>query len=300
MRPSELSPLFASAQSLAGIGPRLAALLKKALALPPGVGEPRVIDLLWHLPTGCIDRRAEPAIADAVPGTIVTLKVRILKHRAPPRGNAKAPYKVACEDDSGRLDLVFFRAERAFIERQLPVGETRYVSGRIERYGEVLQMAHPDYIVTPEARGDLPLLEPVYGLTAGLSSKILVKAARQGLERVPALAEWQQADWLARRGWPSLSDALTRLHRPTDAADVSPASAPWQRLAYDELLAGQLALALVRQSLRSQRGRPVSGDGRIRARIRAALPFALTGSQTRALAEIEADIGAPHRMLRLL
>lgn len=300
MRPSELSPLFASAQSLAGIGPRLAALLKKALALPPGVGEPRVIDLLWHLPTGCIDRRAEPAIADAVPGTIVTLKVRILKHRAPPRGNAKAPYKVACEDDSGRLDLVFFRAERAFIERQLPVGETRYVSGRIERYGEVLQMAHPDYIVTPEARGDLPLLEPVYGLTAGLSSKILVKAARQGLERVPALAEWQQADWLARRGWPSLTDALTRLHRPTDAADVSPASAPWQRLAYDELLAGQLALALVRQSLKSQRGRPVSGDGRIRARIRAALPFALTGSQTRALAEIEADIDAPHRMLRLL
>jgi ATP-dependent DNA helicase RecG len=300
MRPAELSPLFASAQSLAGIGPRLAALLKKALALPPGVSEPRVIDLLWHLPTGCIDRRAEPAIADAAPGTIVTLKVRVLRHKAPPRGNAKAPYKVACEDDSGRLDLVFFRAERAFIERQLPVGETRYVSGRIERYGDVLQMAHPDYIVAPEARGDLPLLEPVYGLTAGLSSKVLVKAARQALDRVPALAEWQQADWLARRGWPTFADALAHLHRPTDAADVSPASAPWQRLAYDELLAGQLALALVRQSLKSQRGRPVGGDGRIRARIRAALPFALTGSQTRALAEIEADIAAPHRMLRLL
>ena len=133
MRPTELNPLFVSAVSLTGIGPRLVVLLKKALRLPPGVAEPRVIDLLWHLPTGVIDRRAEPTVADAVPGTIATFAVRVLKHRPSPRGNAKAPYKVQTEDDTGRLDLVFFHAVHSFIERQLPVGEIRFVSGRIER-----------------------------------------------------------------------------------------------------------------------------------------------------------------------
>src|SRR6476469_9657751 len=158
MRPQQLTPLFAAATSLAGIGPRMEVLLRKALRLPPGVGEPRVIDLLWHTPTGVIDRRATPTVAAAVPGTIATLEVRVLKHKPAPRGNTKAPYKVTCEDDTGRIDLVFFHAERKFIERQLPVGAMRCISGRVEAYNDVKQMAHPDYIVAPEAKADLPLL----------------------------------------------------------------------------------------------------------------------------------------------
>ena len=300
MRPTTLNSLFAAAQSLTGIGPRMATLLKKCLVLPPGVTEPRVIDLLWHMPTGIIDRRAEPSTRDAVPGTIVTLKVVVLKHKPPPRGNNKAPYKVTCEDDTGRLEIVFFRAERKYVEQQLPEGETRFVSGRVERYGETLQMSHPDYIVAPESRGDLPMLEPVYPLTAGLSGKVLLKAVRQSLERVPEMAEWQDAAWLKARDWPDFKTALQRLHRPDDAQDVSNGAAPWQRLAYDELLAGQLALGLVRQNTKQQRGRGIAGDGSICARIVAALPFQLTNSQRTALKEIAADLKAPHRMLRLL
>jgi ATP-dependent DNA helicase RecG len=300
MRPIELTPLFASLQSLTGIGPRLIILLKKCLTLPPGVAEPRVLDLLWHLPTGVIDRRAEPTVAEAVPGSIATLKVRILKHKAPPRSNHRAPYKVQTEDESGRLDLVFFHAERKFIERQLPVGEERYVSGRVERYGEALQMTHPDYIVAPDARDELPMLEPVYPLTAGLSGKVVQKATRQALERLRPAPEWQDPAWLKARGWPDFVSALQRLHRPTDAGDVSTGGAPWQRLAYDELLAGQLALGLVRQSFKERPGRSVKGDGRVRASIADALPFALTGSQREAMQEIEADMAAPRRMLRLL
>src|SRR5499426_78482 len=154
MRPHQLTPLFAAAKSLAGIGPRMEILLKKALRLPPGVSESRVIDLLWHTPTGVIDRRATPTIAAATPGTIATLEVRVLRHRGPPRGNNKAPYKVACEDDTGRIDLVFFHAEPKFIERQLPVGSIRYVSGRLESYNDGKQMVHPDYVLAPEARAD--------------------------------------------------------------------------------------------------------------------------------------------------
>lgn len=300
MRPIELTPLFASLQSLTGIGPRLVLLVKKCLDLPPGVTDPRVLDLLWHLPNGVIDRRAEPKVAGAVPGSIATLKVRILKHKAPPRGNRRAPYKVQTEDETGRLELVFFHAERKFIERQLPVGEERYVSGRVERYADTLQMSHPDYIVAPEARDDLPLLEPVYPLTAGLSGKVVQKATRQALDRIRPLPEWQDVTWFKARNWPSFVEALRRLHRPVEASDVSPGSAAWQQLAYDELLAGQLALGLVRQSIKAQRGRNVKGTGDIRARVADALPFSLTNSQREAIREIEADMAASHRMLRLL
>ncbi len=300
MRPDQLAPLFGSARGLTGVGPRLEALLKKAVRLPPGVAAPRIIDLLWHLPTGVIDRRAAPTIASAVPGTIATLEVRVLKHRPSPRGNNKAPYKVACEDDTGQIDLVFFHADRQFIERQLPVGSVRFISGRIEHYNDRVQMTHPDYIVAPEARDDLPLLEPVYPLTAGLSGKVLGKALRQAMERLPTLAEWQEADWRAKKQWPTLDEALTRLHRPTDAGDVSPGGAPWQRLAYDELLAGQIALGLVRQSLKARPGRQTNGNGAIRTRIAGALPFALTNSQQKAIVDIAKDMAAPYRMLRLL
>ncbi|MFA5898872.1 MAG: ATP-dependent DNA helicase RecG, partial [Hyphomicrobium sp.] len=292
--------MFASLQSLSGIGPRLILLMRKCVNLPAGITEPRVLDLLWHLPTGVIDRRAEPAIMEAVPGSIATLKVRVLKHFPPPRGNVRAPYKVRVEDDSGKLDLVFFHAERKFIERQLPVGEERYISGRVERYSDKLQMSHPDYIVPPEARGDLPMLEPVYPLTAGLSGKIVQKATRQALERMSAVPEWQEQAWLAARAWPTFGEALQRLHKPMDAGDVSTGGAPWQRLAYDELLAGQLALSLVRQNFKSRPGRIVKGDGRVRARLADALPFSLTNAQREAMREIEADMSAPRRMLRLL
>ena len=254
MRPTPLNPLFASAQTISGVGPRVDLLLKKALRLPPGIAEPRVIDLVWHTPTGVIDRRSTPTISTATPGTIVTLEVRVLKHKPSPRGNTKAPYKVQCEDETGRLELIFFHAEHSFVARQLPVGETRFVSGRIERYNEQMQMTHPDYIVAPDKRDDLPMLEPVYPLTAGLSGKVLQKACRQAMDKVPAVVEWLDPAWLAARAWPDLKTATTRLHRPTDAGDVSPGSPLRQRLAYDELLAGQLALGLVRQGQKSQRG----------------------------------------------
>ena len=299
MRPLILTPLFASARGLEGVGSKIEGLLKKALALPSTIPEPRVIDLLWHTPTGVVDRRAQPRVADAVPGTIATLKVRVLKHRAPPR-NSKAPYAVSCEDDSGRVDVAFFHADRRYLERLMPVGAEVHISGRVEQYGEKLQMLHPDYVVTPEALASLPLLEPVYPLVAGLSMKTLHKVIAQALLLSPELPEWNEKELQAKHGYPGFRESLHRLHRPADPADISTTGPAWQRLAYDELLAGQLALALVRQSVRNVPGRSVAGDGRIRARIQGALPFTLTPSQQAALKEIEADLASGHRMLRLL
>ncbi len=299
MRPPELNPLFASAQSLEGVGPRVMMFLKKALKLPGQVSEPRVIDLLTHMPTGLIDRSAMPTLADAVPGTIATIKVLVRKHRIPAAGS-KAPHSVMTEDATAKLEIVFFHADRRYVERMLPPDTEVYVSGRIEKYGEKLQMMHPDHIVGLEALNTLPLLEPVYAQTAGLSGKVLHKLIGKALDLLPPVPEWLDEDVRTRLSALPFAESFHRLHYPQTPADISTASPPWQRLAFDELLAGQLALALVRQSQKNQPGRSIVGDGRVRARVLAALPFALTGSQAAAIKIVETDLAATHRMMRLL
>lgn len=300
MRPHSLSPLFASVQSLSGVGPRLATLMNKLLPVPPTAKEPRVIDLLWHTPTGVIDRSKTPFIRDAVPGTIVTVRVRVLKHHRPPRGNKRAPYKVRCEDDTGKIDLIFFHAQPKFVEGQLPVGELRTISGRIERYGDMMQMPHPDYIVAPDKIDELPRLEPVYPLTAGLSGKVLVKATRHALSHVPETSEWSDGPLKASKKWPDFHAALRAVHNPQKSDDVSSSGPARQRLAFDELFAMQIALAIVRSHYRTQHGRAIAGTGALTQKVQASLPFDLTPSQKHAIQEIAADLASDKRMLRLL
>ncbi|MBL8807397.1 MAG: ATP-dependent DNA helicase RecG [Rhodospirillales bacterium] len=291
MRPPILFPVFADIRTLPGVGPKIAPLVERAAG-------PHLVDLLWHLPTGLVDRRFSPLVAEAPAGAIVTLRLTVVAH-AKPR-TSRLPYKVRCEDSSGPIDLVFFHARGDYLEKQLPVGEMRVVSGRIERYRDDVQMAHPDHIATPDRFDEVASVEPVYGLTAGLSPKVLSKAIRAAVAKAPELPEWADAALVARSGWMSWRAAIERAHAPADEADTKPET-PWRRrLAYDELLANQLALALVRLSQKRRKGRAMKGDGRLREKVLGALPFRLTGSQLQALAEILGDMAAPGRMQRLL
>ncbi|HEY6577700.1 MAG TPA: ATP-dependent DNA helicase RecG, partial [Rhizomicrobium sp.] len=231
-------------------------------------------------------------------GRVATFTLNVLDHLR--RGDPRHPFRVRCSDDTAAIELVFFHAKQDWLARALPVGAKRIVSGRVERFGGRLQMVHPDHIVAPEEAHRLPLHEPVYPLTEALSAKTLGKAIRAALETLPALPEWQEAVPLAARGWPFFHQALRSAHAPKSESDLDPLSGARARLAYDELLANQLALVLIRKRLRVGKGRMLKGDGRLIERARAALAFALTESQTRVLAEIETDMASPIRMLRLL
>ncbi|MEJ2117370.1 MAG: DEAD/DEAH box helicase, partial [Alphaproteobacteria bacterium] len=299
MRPPVLNPLFAEVSVLEGVGPRNAGLLSKLVGAPADGGLPRVADLLWHMPSGLTDRRASPAVTEAQQGQLVTLTVRVKKHQAPPR-KSRAPYRVLCEDNSGDVELIFFHAERSYLERMLPMGEIRIISGRVERYGEKLQMPHPDYILTEAQRERLPGLEPVYPLTQGLTQKFLHKVFAQTMERLPQMDEWLDKSITEGREWPAFGEALRILHIPANDADVAATTVARARLACDELFAGQLAMALLRRRFRVTGGRAIVGDGSLTAKLSAALPFSLTNSQSTALAEIAENMEAPRRMLRLL
>jgi ATP-dependent DNA helicase RecG len=289
--------LFASVTTLSGIGPKQERLYRRLLGRDD---TPRIVDLLFHLPSGSIDRRARPKLRDVVPGSVVTVAVTVERHKAPPPGRSRAPYLIYAHDDTGDLTIAYFKAQPDYLRRLYPVGEVRYVSGTADFYDGMLQMVHPDRVVDEKGFAALPLIDPVYPLTEGLGPGQLRRAVQAVLEKIPALPEWQDPAFMARRRWPTFADALTGLHRPMEPSDAAPESSAWSRLAFDELLAGQLALALVRAHSRRQPGRENAGDGRVRARLIAALPYSLTGPQSRAIADIVADLGKPQRMLRLL
>ena len=291
MRPRSLYPLFTALTALPGVGPRLEPLFEK-------LAGPNPVDLLWHLPQGVIDRRFMPTIAEAPHGCVATLHVTIRAHQPP--DHAKRPYRVIAEDETGTLILVYFHARPDWLQKLLPVGSERIVSGVVEHFKDERHMAHPDHAVPIDRLAEIMTVEPVYPLTAGLTLKTVAKAVRSALERAPELPEWLDEALVHRESWPSWRAALETLHHPEGEESLSPQTPARRRLAYDELLANQLALALVRHSQRGQAGRAIQGDGRYVRALEAGLPFRLTHAQERSRDEILADLARPARMHRLL
>ena len=297
MRPALLNPLFAPVTSLAGVGPKQDKLFRYLLGRDE---TPRLVDLLLHLPASVIDRRARPKIRDAVPGTVVTLEVTVDRHRPTPARNSRAPHLVYASDDTGDVVLTYFRAKPGYVEKLLPVGSKRYVSGTLQMFDGVPQIVHPDRVVDEVGFAKLTGIDPVYPLTEGLALGSLRRAMAQALQKLPKLPEWTSPDVIRRCKFPPFAEALNRVHVPLELADILPDGPYWSRLAFDELLAGQLALALVRAQLRRPAGDRNAGDGHLRKKIIDALPYALTSSQRKAAAAIAEDLRQPVRMLRLL
>ncbi len=295
MRSSRLDPLFAPLTALKGIGPAAASLFARLFGKENDV---RIIDLLLHLPHRAVDRRLrEGGINACQEGETVTVAVTIDRHRPAPPGKHAAPHRVYAHDATGDLILVWFGGHKARLEAMAPVGETRIVSGTIQLFDGMRQIVHPDHVLTWEAAAKLPQAEPVYPMVAGLGPGLIRRAIEQALARLPALPEWHPA---LPSVLPAFDQALRALHHPAEVATITPLSPAWQRLALDELLAHQLALALHRRELRRPAGRPTQAHGLLRERITQALPFTLTGSQQEAVAAILKDMASDDRMIRLL
>ena len=290
MRPAILDKLFAPVTAVPGIGSQIAKLFER-------LAGPLVLDLVWHLPSGIIDRRASPPIRALEPDRVATIAVRVEAHQP---GYGRRPYRVLCTDNTGTLTLVYFNVKGDQLARLLPIGAERVVSGRVEFYGSMPQMAHPDLVLRPDELDRLKPIEPVYPLTAGLSPRVVQKAVGAALDRLPALPEWIDPALRERRGWPAWGDAVRQAHAPETEADLSPTTPARERLAYDEILASQLAVALVRARRHRQKGRAIVGTGVLTRPVEGALGFALTGAQRLALAEIAAEMAQPRRMVRLL
>ena len=290
-RPEALFPLFADLETLEGVGPKTA----QAFAAL-GVGKPK--DLLYLLPHAAIDRSRKPSIRDVVPPCTVTVEIDVGAH-VPPRQKGK-PYRVMVRDAATEFQLVFFHARGDYLQKLLPTGQRRLISGKLEIFDSIAQIVHPDHVLRLDEAKDLPLWEPVYPLGAGLGQRALAKAAEGALARAPDLPEWIDGPLLAREGWPGWQAALRAAHAPEGAADLAMTAPARQRLAYDELFAHQLTLSLARSQLRRAKGQVTRGTGALQAQVLQSLPYAPTAAQTRAVGEIALDMESPLRMNRLL
>ena len=290
-RPDSLWPLFTALTALPGVGPRTATLFERIDAARPR-------DLLLTAPTGVMDRRPRETVAGAGEHEVVTVEALVERHH-PPRGPGK-PYRIAMRDAGAEFLLIFFHADGARLRQMAPAGAWRIVSGRVEIFDGVLQMPHPDHVLPPGEAHALPAFEPVYAATKGLTQRTIAKAVAGALDRAPELPEWLDPSVVAAQGWPRWRAALTALHHPDGPAAIGPEGPARARLAYDELLSHQLTLALARARARRAKGRETQGDGLLRQRVLAALPYAPTGAQSRAVAEIAADMASDRRMHRLL
>ena len=289
MRPQILFPMFAEVTSLKGVGAKVAPLVHK-------LAGPLVRDLLFLTPNGLITRRRTTAI-DAIEGEVGVFDVIVDRMVAP--GKIGAPLKVRASDETGFIHLIWFGGSPQHIDRQLPRGERRLVSGKVERFNNEVQIVHPDWIVPLDKGEDIPAVEPVYPATAGITSRQIRKLALQALAAAPELAEWQDAAWIATRRWPDWHSAVQAVHAPTAPVDLEPDAPARQRLAFDELLAHQLALARRRRA-RQITPAPKIDPGDASTRLLAALPFDLTGAQAQALADIRRDLASGEQMGRLL
>lgn len=290
-RPEVLFPLFTDLTGLSGIGPKTAKLFERLDAT-------KRLDLVMSLPTGVDDRRLRDSLTGVVSGEVVTVLGTVLEHRAP-RVKTR-PYRVAVEGGGTVFELVYFQARRDWLEKTLPIGESRIFSGKVELYDGRLQMPHPDLVLTPDEASELRDWEPVYPLTQGLSQKIAAKAVTAALEDLPDLEEWIAPSVLRDRAWPGWRASVELAHAPKGPEALSPGNPARQRLAYDELLSHQLALQLVRARMKRGKGRVNAGTGTLRRKAMAAFGHAPTAAQTRAMAEIACDMADETRMMRLL
>ena len=292
-RPSQLFSLFASTTDLPGIGARLASILNKRIGNT-------VIDVLRHLPVGVIDRNITNNVQACENGEMVTIIADIISADIPPPRTSR-PARFTVSSDGQVFELIFFRAKADYLSRILPIGERRIISGRLDRYDGRMQISHPDYILSLDKRDDMPAMEPVYPLSQGLKPKILRNAIQTGLRRLPGLPEWIDPQLCRRFKWPDYATAMKQAHAPQTIRDISPDSPVRMRLAYDELLANQIALQIIRnKAIRTDAGRSLSSAGKLRAALLAQLPYQMTGAQQRVTDEILRDMHSPTRMLRLL
>lgn len=289
MRPEILFPLFAPISSLKGVGPRIAPALER-------IAGPLVRDLLFLAPHSLV-HRPRRTLAEAQPEETATVLVTVTDHLRP--RSPQQPMRIRAGDGTGQLDLIYFGNSARGVEARLPVGARRWVSGRLERFGLDLQMVHPDYVVEEARPGDIPRIESVYPAGGGLAPRLVRRFVAAALGRAPDLPEWQDPAWRQGRGFPSWIEAIRRLHGPTTEADLSPASPARSRLAYDELLAHQLAMAQRRVNRRAGGARALPASG-LAGRIEVALPFRLTPDQKTSLEEIRTDLASGQRMSRLL
>jgi len=279
--------LLSDLTQLTGVGKKTMTILKKKKVN-------NIFDLLWRLPKSYTDRSLSSKINELQVGNIHTIKVVPLKYNFPRVRNL--PNRVNCEDETGKIDCVFFNSYEGYIRKILPLNEEVTISGKISIFKNKYQITNPTYVSK-----DASVIEKVhnkYSLTEGISEKVYNKIIAQILKNLPILTEWHNDDILEKFGNESWNSSIIKLHDPVNIANYR--SNFYKRLAYDEILSSFLVNSEIRKKIKKIKKKNKILDLKKQKKIINNLNFTLTNDQIKTLKEINVDLCSSTKMFRLL
>ena len=291
MRPEKIKSIYSSISELPGVGPKIENLFNR-------MGIFRNLHFLWHIPYNVIKRQKHLNIHEAEINSLVTLKIKVLRHK--PSRFKRQPYKINCICGETPIDIVYFYARHPVMRATLPVGKEKYVSGKLEYFRNNFQITHPSHIIDAEQIKSLKDIEPVYSLTSGLSQRIVLKYLDKILNSLPKFDEWIEKKILKKYSFENWNKSINSIHNPKNSEDLINNNIFRRRLAYDELLAHQLAISIIRNSNQKKLGIFFNKKSNLTENFIKKLPFELTKSQNKAWDEIKEDLMSRDQMVRLL
>ena len=293
IRPQFLFPLFGSLENLKGIGSKTVLNLKK-------IGIYKPLDFLYSFPTNLKTRVFANTVSDLNVNKVVIIKIKIIKHNFK---YFKGPLNIEVTDGLKKINLIFFNAKNDWIKKNFPIEQERIISGKLEKYKNQFQIIHPDYIEKIFDIDKIPVIEPIYSLTKGISQKVFLNSVNQILQLISeeiSNCEWINKKRLKEMNWTDFKNSLKKIHNPKTNEDISLNSNYRLRLAYDELLSHQLSLVIARSFSKKNTKKRKKIGYKFSTLMKKRLPFSLTNSQEKCIAEIQSDLSRDERMYRLI
>jgi len=287
-QPSLQNFLSKNVSSLVGVGNKMKALLKRKKI-------EKISDLLWNLPHSYTDRSNLQTLDNLEIGKITTIKVKVIKYNFPRIRNL--PNKVICEDEKGKIDIVFFNSREGYIRKILPLNNLVIISGKINFFKKKYQITNPAYVVPLNKEKYVNKLIPKYSLTEGLTEKIYRKLIEQVLSKITDLNEWHDKDTLKKIGNVSWAKSIFYIHEKK-GSDIH--SNYYKRLAYDEILSNLLVLSQVRKRIKKFKKEIKNFDHSLSNKLKKNFNFYLTNDQKKVIKEINDDLQSEYKMFRIL
>ena len=281
--------LFKNISFLKGVGPKLSKYLKNKRI-------EKINDLLWHLPYSSTDRSDMVTLDKLEPGKIQTVKVRVKRHNFPRIRNL--PNKVICDDDFGKIDIVFFNSRENYIKAVLPLNKSVLLSGKVNYYKNSYQITNPDYITSINKIDYVKKKIPKYSLTEGLNEKSYRKIIEKVIMNLPDLDEWYDNDTLKKFNFKSWKESLLKLHNSEINNDLN--NKYRRRLALDEIMSNLMVLSKNRKRFKETNKKNKIFDNLIAKYIVESLNYKLTKAQEEAIKEINKDLKSDKKMFRIL
>ena len=280
--------IFQDVNELKGVGTKLSRYLKNKKI-------EKIKDIILHLPYSETDRSKISELNQLEIGKIQTIKVIVKKLNFPRIRNL--PNRIMCEDDTGKIDIIYFNSREGYLRKIFPLNETVIISGKVNFFRNKYQITNPDYVTTIDNQEYVAKNIPKYNLTKGINEKKYRQISEQVTQNLPVIEDWLSEKFIKQNNLLNWNDAIKKLHNSDESKNNK--SKSFRRIVFDEICANFLTLSESRKRIKKEKKNKIFNEI-FAKRIIKQLPFQLTKSQKKVLDEINIDLKSNERMFRII